>query len=106
MSATPPAVEATPSAAPPASTRPATAPARAGGPQSLQELLLAGELELPPLRIDIHVFADTRDQRFVFINMAKYREGERLREGPVLETITGDGVILEYQGRRFSLARE
>jgi type II secretory pathway component PulC len=38
--------------------------------------------------------------------MNKYREGESLREGPVLTTITPDGVILDYQGRSFLVTRE
>ncbi|RMF97881.1 MAG: hypothetical protein D6727_04545 [Gammaproteobacteria bacterium] len=73
---------------------------------SLQQLVLGGLLELPPLRIDMHVYSDDPGRRFVFVNMRKYREGERLREGPLLERITADGVVLNHQGRRFTLARE
>jgi general secretion pathway protein B len=73
---------------------------------TLTELMMAGSLSLAPLRIDMHVFSPTPAERFVFINMNKYREGDSLREGPVLSTITEDGVILDYQGRSFLVTRE
>jgi len=73
---------------------------------SMQQLVLEGVLEMPPLRMDMHVYSPEPSQRFVFINMAKYREGERLKEGPQIESIDSAGVILSHQGRRFTLARE
>ncbi len=63
-------------------------------------------MELPELRIDIHVYSDTAAERFVFINMNKQREQSVLPEGPVLQEIRPDGVVLEYRGRRFLLPRE
>ena len=73
---------------------------------TIDELRLNGTLQLPELHIDIHVFADNAAERFVFINMTKYRETSQLAEGPVVAEITTDGVILEYQGRTFLLPRE
>ncbi|MDH3547581.1 MAG: general secretion pathway protein GspB [Gammaproteobacteria bacterium] len=73
---------------------------------SIDELRLDGSLQLPELHIDIHVYSDVPGDRFVFINMVKHRERSRLAEGPVVDEITTDGVILEYQGRKFLLPRE
>ena len=73
---------------------------------SMQQLVLDGKLEMLPLRMDMHVYSEEPSQRFVFINMAKYREGERLKEGPQIESIDSAGVILFHQGQRFTLARE
>jgi general secretion pathway protein B len=53
------------------------------------------------LRLDVHVFSEQPAERFVFVNMQKYREGERLQEGPQLDEITPDGVILSLGGQRF-----
>ncbi len=39
-------------------------------------------------------------------NMKKYREGERLREGPYLESITPQGIILQHNGQRFILNQD
>lgn len=74
-------------------------------PPSMQQLVLDGRLELQPLRLDMHVYSEQPRERFVFINMNKYREGDTLKEGPRLEEITRDGAVLSHQGNRFSLDR-
>lgn len=76
------------------------------GLPSLQQLVLAGEISVQPLHLDIHVYADARPERFVFINMKKYQEGGTLAEGPSVEEITRTGVILSYRGDRFTLDRD
>lgn len=73
---------------------------------SIGELNLAGADALPDLHIDVHVFATKPAERFVYINMRKYREGNTLAEGPVLERIRRDGVVLDYHGLRFVLPRQ
>ncbi len=73
---------------------------------SLTELRANGTLQLPDLHVDIHVYSDVQAERFVFINMNKYRENSSLDEGPVLKQITSDGVILEYRGTAFMLPRD
>jgi general secretion pathway protein B len=73
---------------------------------SLTELRANGTLQLPDLHVDIHVYSDVQSERFVFINMNKYKENSSLDEGPVLKEITSDGVILEHNGIAFILPRE
>lgn len=73
---------------------------------TLQEVRANGALDLPDLHLDIHVFSDVPKDRFVFINMAKHREGSRLDEGPQVTEITPDGVVLRYQGKSFLVPRE
>jgi len=73
---------------------------------SLTELRMNGTLQLPDLHVDIHVYSDVQSERFVFINMNKYKENSSLDEGPVLKEITSDGVILEHNGIAFILPRE
>ncbi len=73
---------------------------------SVNELNLNGSQALPELHLDVHVFATRTAERFVFINMHKYHEGETLPEGPTIERIRRDGVILNYQGLRFLLPRQ
>jgi general secretion pathway protein B len=55
------------------------------------------------LRLDVHVFAAQPAERFVLINMRKYHQGQQLQEGPRLDEITADGVILSLQGEKFRL---
>ncbi|QQS53484.1 MAG: general secretion pathway protein GspB [Candidatus Competibacteraceae bacterium] len=59
---------------------------------------------LPALNLDIHIYSADPDKRFVVINGRHYREGERLSEGPVLESVVRDGAILRQDGRRFRLS--
>ena len=73
---------------------------------TMMEAIVSGILSVPPLHLDIHVYSPSPAERFVFINMAKYREGERLQEGPSVEEITESGVIMIHQGSRFLLSRE
>lgn len=61
---------------------------------------------LPEMHIDLHVYSTRQQDRFVFVNKRKYREGETLQEGPRVEEITRDGVVLSQNGRRFVLPRQ
>jgi LAS superfamily LD-carboxypeptidase LdcB len=62
-------------------------------------------LFLPEMHIDIHVFSEIPSERFVFINMKKYFEGEELQEGILVETITAEGVLLKQQDITFLLPK-
>ena len=73
---------------------------------TLTELRASGLVNLPAMHVDIHVYSDTPADRFVFINMNKYRENAQTAEGALLREITPDGVVLEFRGRAFLLPRE
>jgi general secretion pathway protein B len=73
---------------------------------SISEINLTGAQALPELHLDVHVYATNPADRFVYINMRKYHEGAALPEGPLVERIRRDGVVLNYQGLRFILPRQ
>jgi general secretion pathway protein B len=73
---------------------------------TINEVTLTGAQALPDLHLDVHVFATRPAERFVYVNMRKYHEGATLQEGPTIERIRRDGVILSYQGLRFLLPRQ
>lgn len=73
---------------------------------TINEVTLTGAHALPELHLDVHVFATRPAERFVYVNMRKYHEGATLQEGPTIERIRRDGVILSYQGLRFLLPRQ
>jgi general secretion pathway protein B len=60
---------------------------------------------LPDLHLDLHVFADRPQDRFVMINMHRLGEGDSLPGGVRVEAIRPDGVVLSYRGTRFLLPR-
>lgn len=70
------------------------------------QLMASGAVPTRPLHLDIHVFSDTPAERFVFVNMRKYTEGTQLAEGPQVEEITPEGVVLSENGQRFLLTRD
>jgi general secretion pathway protein B len=72
----------------------------------ISQVTLAGGQRLPDLHLDVHVYATRAADRFVYINMRKYREGAALPEGLTVEHIRRDGVVLNYQGVRFLLPRQ
>jgi len=83
-----------------------TAEAREDGARSINDLPPAVAGGLPHLNVDLHVYADSPAQRFVVVNGQRLHEGDALREGPRLEQITPDGVILSYHGTRFQVPRQ
>jgi len=62
--------------------------------------------QIPPLRLDLHVYAPDPRRRFVLVNMKKLTEGESLPEGVKVESITTDGAILSYRGVQFMMERD
>jgi general secretion pathway protein B len=73
---------------------------------SINEINLTGPQALPELHLDVHVYATRPADRFVYVNMRKYHEGGTLQEGPTVERIRRDGVVLSYGGLRFLLPRQ
>ena len=71
-----------------------------------QEVQANGTVSLPELHVDIHVYSETPEDRFVFINMTKHNEGSRLPEGPLVVEITTEGVVLQHNGTQFLLPRD
>ena len=79
---------------------------QSAGPKlpTADEVTAAGGV--PALNLDLHVYSTKPTERMVFVNSRKYREGDTLQEGPVVQTITPDGAILEFRGSRFLLSKD
>jgi general secretion pathway protein B len=102
-----------PESAPYAATRGAGAPpARAGanggtsGVPTIDQLAPQATAGLPPLSLALHVYSGTPAQSWVVLNGRRYQEGAQLQEGPTLERITPDGVVLNHRGLRFLVPRQ
>ena len=83
-------------------------PATTGGEFDLPEwrelsLDFRSRLTLP--RIDVHVYADDPARRFIMADLKKYREGETLANGALLERIHPGSIQLNYEGTRFRVER-
>jgi len=82
-----------PAEIPPALTQPAPL-------KKFREMPPDYRADFPALRIEIHVYEKDPARRFVMVNGRKYREGERMAEGPSLVEIVPEGMVLEYRGER------
>lgn len=60
---------------------------------------------VPAMTVNIHVYAPDKSHRILYINNRAYRGGDEIPGGVRVEEIVPEGVILQFQGQRFKLAR-
>ena len=75
-------------------------------PPPIEDLPAQATAGLPELSVDLHIYADDPAKRAVFINGKRYQRGNVLAEGPTVEEINREGVVLSYRGQRFLLPRQ
>ena len=67
----------------------------------LKDLPESSRHDLSRYEVNVHVFDDNPERRFVLINMDKYKEGDRIaNNGPLVEEITRKGVVIDYGNGR------
>lgn len=54
-------------------------------------------------RLEVLVYSEVAAERMVFINGRKYVQGDSIVDGPRIDEIRPDSVVLTEQGRRFTL---
>ena len=62
---------------------------------------LRGTKDNAHIKINVLAYSNNPAERFAVINMVKYSKGDRLPGGEILQDIQADGVVLEFNGRRF-----
>ncbi|HTV78538.1 MAG TPA: general secretion pathway protein GspB [Steroidobacteraceae bacterium] len=77
-----------------------------GEVQTYQQAAAAPGASLPDLTLNLHSYSTNPADRFIFLNMAKLREGETSPQGVRVESITPEGAILSWHGSRFMLQRQ
>lgn len=95
-----------PAAAPARTTASVVESPRVPAVPTLNDLPAQVTSGLPHVNIDLHVWNTDPAQRWVVLNGQRLREGGDMKEGPHLEQITPDGVILDYHGTHFLLPRQ
>ncbi len=104
-----PVIEAPPAMAPRVvqAQQPLTGPASAAGTEApgWGELSLEFRSQFTLPHIDVHVYAEEPRRRFILVDLKKYREGDTLQSGAVLEEILPNSIQLYYQGTRFRVDR-
>ena len=80
-------------------------PARSSGTGNLptaDEFMGRG---VPEMRLELHFYATRPQERFVFVNGRRYREGDTTAEGVTIVEIVPEGVVMNQGGNRFLLPR-
>lgn len=79
-------------------------PPQQTAPLEIYQLPMGIRLQVPPLTMNVHVYAGQPENRFVLINMQRVEEGDEI-EGVIARAIRPDGILLEFQGHEFLLRR-
>ena len=81
-------------------------PAEPLEPVPLLSMLLPAQREgLPPLRLSMHVYDADPAGRFVLIDGRRYRQGDAIQTGLVVDTIRPDGALIAHGSLRFLVPR-
>lgn len=72
--------------------------------ESIGALPAAAHDGLPDIELSGHLYSSIPGRGFILVNGRRYREGERLREGPAVESIDESGAVLNHRGERFRVA--
>lgn len=99
----PPATGTSSAAVPP---EPATAPkipsalTQPAPLRKLREMPPDYRADFPAFSVEVHVYEREVARRMVMINGRRYREGERLAEGPLVIEIVREGIVFEHRGEK------
>lgn len=73
---------------------------------SINELSSSDKSKLKSYEINVHVYDNNIEERFVLVNMKKYKQGDRLPGGgPIIDEITPEGLVMEYAQGKVILER-
>ncbi len=78
--------------------------ADSSGIPSWDELSLEFRSGLVLPHVDVHVYDDDPARRFILVDLVKFREGEVLDSGAIIEQINASSIQLNYRGTRFLMA--
>lgn len=75
------------------------------GTPDLRDLPLDFQERIPPLKISMFAYSREPSERFVIIDMKKYRTGDRLPGNLLLLEIQAENLLLELDGQKFRAPR-
>lgn len=86
-------------------TPPSQPRGNSSGVPAWDELSLEFRSRVTLPHLDVHVYSDEPQRRFILVDLEKYREGDTLQNGAVLEEILPDSIQLYYEGTRFRMEK-
>lgn len=80
-------------------------PERTDGIPWLRDMPFEFRQAVPKMNINVFVYANEPAERFVLIDMVKYRTGQSTKDGVDIVEIKPDGLVVRYDGRVFKVER-
>lgn len=80
-------------------------PERANDILWLREMPFEFRQTVPKMNINVFVYASDPSERFVLIDMVKYKPGQDTKDGVSIVEIKQDGLVVRYDGRIFKVER-
>jgi general secretion pathway protein B len=97
--------ESPPTFTPPVTPPAMQTPAQTSGVPDWNDLSLEFRSGLSLPHLDVHVYSENPKKRFILVDLQKFREGDTLDNGAVLEEILPGSIQLYYQGTRFLVGK-
>lgn len=60
---------------------------------------------VPSININVFVYTDNEEGRFIMVDMKRYQEGQDVEEGVTLKEIRKNSIVVEYSNRIFQIKR-
>lgn len=80
-------------------------PERANDIPWLREMPFEFRQTVPKMNINVFVYASDPSERFVLIDMVKYKPGQDTKDGVGIVEIKQDGLVVRYDGKIFMVER-
>jgi len=61
--------------------------------------------KVPKFAINVFVYSQSPEERFVMVDMVKYKPGQQIKDAMLLKEILPDGFVVEYQNQAFKIKR-
>ncbi len=60
---------------------------------------------IPKFTINVFVYSQDPEERFIMIDMVKYKPGQQIKDAILLKEILPDSFVVDYQNREFKIKR-
>ncbi len=80
-------------------------PVTGGGIPLLNDLPAEFRQKVPKFKINVFVYSQAAEERFVMVDMVKYKPGQQIKDAMLLKEILPDGFVVEYQNQVFKIKR-
>ncbi len=71
----------------------------------LNDLSFEFRQTVPKLTINVFVYSQQPEERFVMIDMVKYKQGQQIKDSMLLKEIRHDSLVIDYKNQIFKIKR-